>query len=40
MDEIKLIVAKHYEEGTLETTDWNTVEVKACVPSLIVQHTS
>jgi len=32
MDEIKHIVARHYEEGTLETTDWNTVEVKSLKP--------
>ncbi|EJU03478.1 hypothetical protein DACRYDRAFT_21062 [Dacryopinax primogenitus] len=32
MDEIKQIVAKHYEDGTLETTDWDKVEVKSMKP--------
>ncbi|KZT55809.1 hypothetical protein CALCODRAFT_484455 [Calocera cornea HHB12733] len=32
MDEIKQIVAQHYEAGTLQTTDWDTVEVKALKP--------
>ncbi|KZP01792.1 hypothetical protein CALVIDRAFT_532548 [Calocera viscosa TUFC12733] len=32
MDEIKQIVAQHYEAGTLDTTDWDKVEVKSLKP--------
>jgi len=40
MDEIKQIVARHYEEGTLETTDWDKVEVKSLKPFVMPKITS